>query len=379
MIFLELIANSLGNSNRMRRVPSADEWKMLFQTAQNQAIAGVCFVGVQKLKTLGYSIPDDVYFEWLAVAAQIQERNELMNKWTIQLCRRIEKDGYNCCVLKGQSFTRLYRQSDSASNKEVENKLSSLRQSGDIDIWMLAGHKDVIRWGQKNGGIWYYDYHHADLMEFHDADVELHYRPTLSRNLWRNVKLQRWFKKEGKKLIDKSADFPVPNEMFNLILVLNHNFWHLMYEGVGMRQMMDLYFVLENLTPHSSPEGIRNDYLKLIKKFNLEKYAAASMWVMKEVLGLAEEKMVYKPDEKLGRFLLQEIMKAGNFGHADERLKISRYDNRIKLMLGWMKHTFRLVSYYPIDVLWTPIGVFYISLWRRWYYALDRFKLDKIK
>lgn len=363
------------------------DWQQLFQIAQEQAVAGVCFVGVQRLKVLGYNIPEDVYFEWLGLAAQIHEQNERMNRWTAELYETIVNDGMECCVLKGQALARLYRHVESAEREAVsesDNELAMLRQSGDIDIWILTGHKDAIRWGQKNGGIWYYDYHHADLMGFHHADVELHYRPTLSRNLWRNAKLQKWFKKEGKKLIDKGGEFSVPNDMFNLILVLNHNFWHLMYEGVGMRQTMDLFFILRTVQdlrfnvqdPGSNTNIDSTEISRLLKYFRLKKFAAASMWVMKEVFGLPEEKMVCKPDEKSGQFLLQEIMKAGNFGHADERLKSGRYDNRIKLMLAWMKHTFRLFRYYPTDVLWTPIGVLYFSLWRRWHYVFDGLKLE---
>ena len=124
MLFLDLLAISLGNSISLQRVPSADEWRLLFQTVQNQAVVGVCFVGVQLLKSQGYIIPEDVYFEWLAVAVQIKERNEHMNQWTTQLCRSIEKDGYRCCALKGQSLARLYGQTGSIANADNENELN---------------------------------------------------------------------------------------------------------------------------------------------------------------------------------------------------------------------------------------------------------------
>ena len=90
---------------------------------------------------------------------------------------------------------------------------------------------------------------------------------------------------------------------------------------------------------------------------------------MKEVFGLEGEYLLCETDEDAGRFLLDEIMLAGNFGKHDQRLKEGRYKtSRIGLMWAWMKHNLRLIKYYPADVLWTPVGILRIFLWRRWHY-----------
>ena len=194
--------------------------------------------------------------------------------------------------------------------------------------------------------------------------------------------MQRWLKDNAQVIIPKSklveegsTSFPVPTPEFALILTLNHNFWHLLYEGVGMRQMMDLYFVLRAQKKNLS---IKNEELaQFVDYFGLTTFAKASMWVMKEVFGLRDEILVCAPDERSGRFLLDEILRAGNFGHADKRLKHGDNENRLVLMVRWLKHTWRLFRDYPADVLWTPIGVLYISLWRRWHYRFDHIELNK--
>lgn len=360
-LFCELIRVSIGRASRLSVSPSSDQWKQLYEYAMKQTLIGVCFAGVKRLKEQGVEVPQSLFMTWLSQAVFIKERNEKMNRWSASLCQKINDEAFDCCVLKGQSLAALYT-----------GELSMLRQSGDIDIWMLASHKEVIRWGQENGGIWYYDYHHADYIGMQSVEVELHYRPTLSRNLLRNARLQRWIRKEGVALIAKSeTNFPMPSKLFNLILVLNHNFWHLLYEGVGLRQTMDLYYTL-----------LHNDYRKdevqsLLQYFGLDKFAAANMWVLQELFALPAEKMVVTPNDEAGRHLLHEIMQAGNFGHYDKRLMQNRYRNRIWLMAGWMKHNFRLFRYYPADVLWSPLGVLYISMWRRWHYLIDGVKLNK--
>ena len=187
-------------------------------------------------------------------------------------------------------------------------------------MWMLADADTAIRWAKETGTMYYFDYHHADLRLFPDAEIELHYRPSISRNLRRNSRLQKWFKNEGEKHIvyDSQLGFCVPDDVFSLILTLNHNLWHLLYEGVGLRQMMDLYFVARSM--HSS-EGTTS----LIHYFGLERSAAASAWVLWHLFDneselsflISPKSPLPCPDERAGRFLLHEIMLAGNFGHSD--------------------------------------------------------------
>ena len=364
-LFFELICISLGTGNRLSRKPTADEWSLLYQMAVKQSLVGVTLMGVRKYMKVSQQnngesvVPSPIYFKWLGTSAHIQERNEQMNKRCGEFEQLLLKDGYKSCVLKGQGLAALY------------GELSELRQPGDIDTWALGEPKEVIGWARRTGTMTFYDYHHADLSLYEDAEIELHYRPTLSRNLLRNAKLQKWFKEEGEKHIvfKEELGFSVPDYVFNVILTLNHNFWHLMYEGVGLRQVLDLFFVLRSIDNCGQDLLLaKDDALKLIRYFHLQRFAAASMWIMKEVLGLEERYIIGEPDEKAGRFLLDEIMQSGNFGKFDKRLNKNRYKSRVGLMFSWMKHNFRLVRFYPADVLWTPIGVLRISLWRRWHY-----------
>ena len=53
---------------------------------------------------------------------------------------------------------------------------------------------------------------------------------------------------------------------------------------------------------------------KELKHLGLWKFAGAVMYVLHEVLGLPEEKMIAPKDEKRGKLLLAEILNGGNFG-----------------------------------------------------------------
>lgn len=369
-LFFELLQLSVGKRQGLSFTPSTHEWVEAFDIAKKQAVVGVCFYGVQCAvwydDSCVVNLPLKLKMQWLALTANIQRRNEVMNRRCTELYERIKKSGYHSCVLKGQAVAMRY---DAVGKKKDDTRMSLLRQSGDIDMWMVGDVNNVLRWARDTKTMHYFDYHHADLSLFPDVEVELHYRPSISRNLWRNVRLQKWFKNEGRRHIvyNKELGFGVPDDVFALVLTLNHNLWHLLYEGVGLRQMMDLYFVVRTASA-------TDELSHLLHHFQLERFASASAWVLWHLfdresdasLFVSQSSPLPVPNERLGRFLLAEILKAGNFGHYDKRLKANRYSSRIGLMMQWLRHTMRLVRHFPGEVAWTPVGIMYISLWRRW-------------
>lgn len=368
-LFFELIRLSIGTGSSLSKDPTSEEWAILYKMAVKQSLIGVCFAGVRKYmqavpkNNSASALPIKIYQQWLGAAVCIQQRNEQINHRCVEIEQNLLDSGYKSCILKGQGLADLY------------GDLSGMRQSGDIDIWAIGETEDIISWARKTNSLTFYDYHHADLSIYKDTEIELHYRPTLSRNLFRNARLQNWFKNEGRKHIsyNEKLGFTVPDYVFNIVLVLNHNLWHLLYEGVGLRQVLDLYYVLKSIdnSNEDTKKKIRDEALRLIKYFRLQRFAAASMWILKEMFGLEEAYLIGNSDEKAGLFLLDEIMISGNFGKFDKRLNKNRYNSRINLMCSWLKHNFRLLKYYPADVLWTPFGILRISLWRRWHYSKD--------
>lgn len=55
-----------------------------------------------------------------------------------------------------------------------------------------------------------------------------------------------------------------------------------------------------------------------LKYLGLWKFAGAMMYVLHEVLGLQEGRMIVPMDEMRGQMLLNEIMQGGNFGKYDK-------------------------------------------------------------
>lgn len=366
-LFFELIRVAIGNAVCLSHTPTNAEWMQLYELAKKQSLVGICFAGVQRLQGQQQTLSEQLYLQWMGMAAKIQQRNEVMNVASRKIYKQLKDDGFEACQLKGQGFAALYKVK--AERRELRDDslelrdLSALRQSGDIDIWVMGDEVKTLSWAKEHGTVSRSDYHHAELEMDGMPEVELHYRPTLSRNLSRNKRLQRWFVDEDKKHVvyNEACGFAMPDYVFNVVLTLNHNLWHLMYEGVGMRQMMDLYFVLKTLSDSPS-KGEKDELLRLLKHLKLQRFAAASMWVMKKVFGLEDKYLLCDPDERQGRFLLSEIMMAGNFGRYDERMQVKADGGRWSQLKRWMLHSCRMVIHYPQEVLWTPMGIAYISL-----------------
>ena len=94
----------------------------------------------------------------------------------------------------------------------------------------------------------------------------------------------------------------------------------------------------------------------------LYKVASAMMWVLKETLWLDEIYWLVEPNEKLGSFLLDEIMLSGNFGQYDPRVKhgVSQWEKNLQRL----KRDWRLVWYFPSECLWEPVFRWYHFFWR---------------
>lgn len=131
---------------------------------------------------------------------------------------------------------------------------------------------------------------------------------------------------------------------------------------------MDYYFVLvkvrgERLKVRDSSEY--NDSVYAIREFGMERFARGVMWVMQEVFGLERKCMIAEPLESEGRFILNEVMTGGNFGHYDERIN-KRHKGKIFTVMAICKHNWHLLWHYPSEVIWPPIWFVWHKCWKLW-------------
>lgn len=339
--------------------------------AQKQALTGICFNALLRMggnsedgwRKLG--IPEMVYLKWMAKTAIIRKRNEQVNRQCVGLHELLSIAGFRSCILKGQGVAQHYRSTDSLSGGEYEADLSHLRQAGDIDVWMYTQgslserRKKIIQFARDHTPDAKAFIHHVDCELFEDTEVELHYLPSWFNSPIHHSRFVKWCEKNAtEQMKHKVGDIVSPTPYFNSIYLLAHICQHLFQEGIGLRQVMDYYFVL-NSTEAKNID--KREWQRTISSLGLSRLASAVMWIMAEIFALPENKMLCQPNEKEGRFLMSEIMEAGNFGKYDERIERNG-ETGTRLLFKHTKRNMHFLTHYPSETLWSPI-------WKIWHWA----------
>ena len=376
MIFFELLQVAIGNRTMLSHTPTAEEWRELYLLAQKQTLVGIAFRGVEQLPE-AQRPPKALLMQWMMATERIKAMNADMDRKAVAVAETFRSEGFPGVVLKGQGVARLYRGGRIENSKlKIENshpnaqhstlnaQLSNYRTPGDIDIWLHGEREEILRYVRHHVPDCKPVYHHVDFPVINGLDIEVHFTPSWMNSPVTNRRLQRWFeglrdKGEGTEV--KGQQLPVPSLAFNRVYILVHIYRHLFHEGIGLRQLLDYYFVLcQGFT-----EEERAETMCTLRSLKMERFAAAVMWVLQEVYGMDDRYLLTVPDEREGRFLLSEIMLAGNFGHYDERMQHERGESALHWGLRKVKRNFRFVRSYPSEVLWSPLFKLWHWVWRK--------------
>ena len=323
------------------------DWLEMMAWAEEQAIVGVIYGGIEKAgKAL--NIPFDTLMEWIGYAQQIETRNRLVNKRCADLMKDFEAKHWRCCIIKGQSNGLMY-----------PNAL--LRTSGDIDVVVFEDRRRVAEYVRSQYGGVHENYIHIDYPVFEDEAVEIHFWPSYSNNPIYNRRFQKWFNAQGgsfvecKELPDNKGVIPVSSNEFNIIYQLMHMMHHFFDEGLGLRQVIDYYYLLKSRGRYQKKE-----ISKTLKYLNLYKFAGAVMYVLKEVLGVKEQFLLVPVDEKRGKTLLREILEGGNFGRSSG---LTEYCLGVKFFIKTWR-VLHFVREYPSEALCEPVFRTWHFFWR---------------
>ena len=328
------------------------DWEELYDFAKKQSIPGVMFSGVKRLKQEGCDIPRKIWLKWYMVEEKIEKRNAELNKVGIEVSEKFTKAGLRCCILKGQGNAQMY-------------PCPGARTPGDIDLWLDGEISQIVKIARRKVPTAKACYHHVDFGKYKGVEIEIHYRPAYINNLICNARLQRWFREQSQEqmehrivLQNSSDEMCVPTIAFNRIFQMAHISNHVIQEGIGLRQLLDYYYLL--MQGFSEEERKRDE--QLLRRFGLYHVASAVMYVLHEVFGLQQKQLLVPVDERRGRFLLEEIMLAGNFGKFDKRLEGNR--KAVGKNMARLKRDVRFLRYFPSECLWEPIFRVYHFFWR---------------
>ena len=447
-IFFDFLRFCIGSTKEIPDSSKEADWKELYAIAKKQCLVGILFDGIKKLPAEHVGMEKELLLQWMAECQMLEKANVRLNDAAIQVSEWFRKKGFRTCILKGQGNALMY-----------PNPYS--RTPGDIDIWVEGGDNRVISFVRSISPHEKACYHHIEFPSYKGVEVEVHYRPSFLLCFWHNRKLQKYYDRVKEEqfshrvMLGEQGEIAIPTMEFNLIFQLTHIYAHLMNEGIGLRQLVDYYYVLcdfykvyQNFsnpsvslskgsstfslspssmvfTPTSVPPfpGDRNlrsgdvtapsrcseplrskdggpskvspncagwdrrDAIgdmtsataarssfaanssaaidrvqKELKELGLWKFAGGIMYIMQEVFGMPASQLIVPPNEKYGKFVLNEVLEAGNFGKHDARNRFGR--SQLGHNLQRVYRDIRLVRYFPAEALCEPLFRVWHFFWR---------------
>lgn len=370
-IFFDFLRFCIGSAKEIPGSLKEVDWKELYAIAKKQALLGVLFHGIQRLpKELA---PEQkLLMQWMVMAEQIRKQNIRLFLDSVKVCKNFENKGFANCILKGQGNALLYPD-------------PYMRTPGDIDIYLSGGRRKIMKYVDQVCPNQVMRYHHVDFPVMKTA-IEVHFTPSYMFFPIHNSRMQKWFKEvmdlqcsNVVTLPDGYGEITVPTTSFNVIYILSHLYRHIFTEGIGLRQLLDYYFVLvkwhtdlTNLTdsnkslPQMTQINTDLDTLRHeLKYLGLWKFAQAVMYVLHEVFGLSEDRMIALMDEKEGRFLLDEIVRGGNFGQYDDRMGSKVGESKMHRYFRMNLRNLRFVKHYPTEALSEPLFRTWFAVWKK--------------
>lgn len=346
--YIEFLQYCLEDNKKIPESACTIDWNAYLEWADQQAIVGVCYRGIENQQTSDFRIPFDILMKWIGYAQQITVRNRRLNLSCEKTVREYIEAGYDCILLKGQGNAEMY-----------PDPLT--RTPGDIDLLIIdANRNELVKYVETRHQIEDIRHHHIEYRE-EDVVIEIHTIPCQMNNLFYHRRLQKWLRDVLRSSIqrvsfreDGGMKIPVPNWKYNVVFQLAHMMHHFFDEGIGLRQFIDYYYLLKK------KENTFDDIVTTLKSLNLFYFACAVMYVEMLILGLDQKYLIAPVDERRGKTLLEEILKGGNFG-TNSGIKNHSICGKY-LAKTWRNLHF--VIEYPSEALCEPIFRTWHFFWR---------------
>ena len=406
-IFFEFLRFCIGTVQEVPSSLKGADWRVLYAMAKKQCLVGVLFDGIKRLPA-GVGMDKGLLFQWMAQNQTLRKANARLDKAAVEVAEWFGRKGFRTCVLKGQGNALLYPP-------------GMERMPGDIDLWVDGGDRKVVSFVRSLSPDEKVCYHHIGFPEYNGVEVEVHFRPSFLFCFRHNRRLQGYYERvmdeqfAHKVKLGEQGGVAVPKAEFNLIFQLTHIFTHLMNEGIGLRQLLDYFFLLQNTNFIGNTDGVsgntnggafgvntncsdntdriggnvdgdgfllntdftdntdriggnadgvdRRLLQDELRRLGLWEFAGAVMYIMKEVFGLEDNRLIVPPDVKRGRLVLKEALEAGNFGQYDKRNWFGH--SALGHNLQRLYRDMRLVRYFPEEALSEPFFRTWHFFWRK--------------
>lgn len=342
-LFFELLQVCVGTRDSLKQVYTDKQWNEALEMAQEQTITGVLVTALERLPK--EQLPSKMLLlQWLGLEQIVVDNSSELAKASQDVVSYFRENGFACHILKGSSVARYY-------------PVPLRRASGDVDVWVNGTRNEIYDFARKfdeEGNLYGVNYQHVHFHLIDDVHIEVHIWPSYLSSPLRNYRLHRFC-----NLHRPMIETGMPSLAFDRVFILLHCYRHLCGHGVGIRQLMDYYYVLRQ----GFTEEERKDSTYWITQLGMKRFAEGMMWVFQRCFGMEEQCLLFKPNEKEGKFIMSEVMQTGNMGHSDTR-NWGSLKTPLSRFFYNLRRDLHLATHYPHEALWQPLFSLWLYAWR---------------
>lgn len=342
-LFSELLLVCAGAKNSLRQRYTGEQWEGALEIAQKQAIEGVLLSAIEQLPEEQRPPKIDL-LQWIGSVQMLEPYSIKIAEASDCVVKFFRENGFASNILKGSAVARYYPQPER-------------RSSGDVDVWVDGRREkiyDFARKFDKDGMLYGVNYHHIHFRLIDDVPIEVHIWPSFLSSPLRNKRLHRFC-----NLHRPTMETDKPSLAFDRVFILLHCYRHICGDGVGLRQIMDYFYVLKQ----GFTEEEKADAIYWIQQLGMTRFAKGLMWVLQLYFGLGKQFLLLEPDEKEGRFIMNEVLQTGNMGHSDSRDWGSKETPFSRFFLN-LRRDIYLAEHYPHEAVWQPFFSIWLYFWR---------------
>ena len=355
ILMLDLLKSALWNKRAdLSLFNSKDiDWHGILDIADVQGVISLVASAIRQLEDQGVKeefLPNDIINKCVTLQFAVIQQTSSVIPTIESVVTKIRTVGVEPVLLKGHGVAKYYLKPE-------------FRYCGDIDLYIGKDFVDKVVDCLKVFPEFKDDSHghekHYNLM-WNNVEVELHRSAIDLIDTRQNKLLYEWTEEElhsnrNRQIPVGNTTVTVPSELFDAIFVFQHLWWHIVNEGIGIRQFCDWTMCLYRVGDKLDEKQLKD----LLKKFGL-----LSVWqifghVAVEQLGLPKEKfpLYSKRNQYLGRKITELAMQYGNFGHKHYKYMVS--DSVEK---GVLKHKMMVTTFYGKLQFWcflvSPVATF---------------------
>ena len=328
---LILLRNAIWGWN-IRVELTTKEFTDILKLAEEQTVFGLVFDVLKGIPFEGMPNRKLIY-QAIAHSEQIKQQNGLLNKELCTFVSECDKIGLDYFVVKGQTIACLYPHPE-------------LRQPGDIDflvaqipqfLFDVAIPKSLPEkeYAFEHNGITY---------ELHTRLIDFGCKK--HQSLWKDIIAREWTQKyyvdiDGVKVRTLSPTV-------NAVYLFLHLFFHLIREGVSLRQFCDWAIFL-----HRYHDAIDKQQLaEIIKSLDMQNAYKAFGSILVDELGLPESEFpltLTDEDRRRKKGILDDVFRGGNFGKLNHQAK-SAIGFKIETMRMAIRNSIRYYKLAPSEM-----------------------------